>query len=148
MKTRNFRVRFNLSQGPNFMKWVVVTGEDRPENKQFFSPNEVSISMTDCVLKNYPTRANKIFAGADKEVCAWIECKDVSVILPIERCADSGDITYNPRITPYWRNSLNTNIDNAHFESVVSCGRFLQVNRDVSNVKVISAIGNTVVAGK
>jgi len=148
MRERNYRVRFNLSPGPNFMKWVVVTGEDIPANKKFYSPTECSIFMTDCILKNYPKRAIKIFDGADKQVCAWIECKSATVILPIEKCESSSDILYNPRIAPYWRNSLNTNIDNAHFQSVVSCDRFLQVDRDVSELKAFSGLGNTVVSGK
>jgi hypothetical protein len=135
-KARPFKLRFNLSPGPHFMHWVIVY----ENTKTFVKPDVCTIAMSDCVLKNQPATAQKIFDGADKSVCAWIECKHLAIYDPMSGCDDDKCVGYNPRIAPYWRDSTNTNIDNAHYDSIVSIGRSLQVGQRISEFGGISDV--------
>ncbi len=93
------KVRFNLGRGKNFLKWKV----SYPNGKVvYLNPKEVSLYMEDCKLINQQTTAKKIFNGANKTVCAWIECGSVSINSKINTLPPSTLLHYNPRITPHW----------------------------------------------
>ena len=77
MAKNKYQVRFNLGKGNNYMKWKVST----PSGKAtYHNPEDVLIVMKGCKLFNQKGSANKIYEGANKTVCAWVECNDVDII--------------------------------------------------------------------
>ena len=119
---RQFKVRFHLGAGENFMHWRVEntkTGE-----VFFYNPEKFRLIMHNCYLRNQKSAANKINQGANKSVCAWVECESVYKIDP-QRPKNSimefkEFFKYNPRITPYWRSETDVNIDGKSYSKIVS----------------------------
>ena len=101
MAKKVYTVRFNLGAGENYMKWRVVSPEG---NARYLEPEEVTLYMEDCKLINQKATANKIFEGANKAVCAWVEAKNVVVYHKIHDIFVEGGkvVSYNPRVTPNW----------------------------------------------
>ena len=114
---RNYRVRFHLGLGKNFMHWKIE--EINPRKDFFYDPKEYQLVMSDCKLTNRPKTALKIFMGEmDKAPIAFIECRNISVI-------EGGDVIipevserifYNPRKSPYWLDEKGNIIDNSEFD--------------------------------
>ena len=108
------------------MKWKLTDNEG---NVQFLDPNEVTITLNGAKLVNRKSTAKKIFDGAHKEVCAWVEADSVNVHVqkPSSRLMMSTStpkVSYNPRITPNW--VLNgEDVDKQTF------GRLYTVGRDI-----------------
>lgn len=94
------RVRFHLAKGKNFKKWQVKYPDGAVK---FFTPEEVTIYMHGCKLRNQKGTAEKIFGGADKTVCAWIDCESIDIVMvPIKNGINCTEYSYNPRVKPYW----------------------------------------------
>jgi hypothetical protein len=98
-----YQVRFNLGKGDKFMKWKVTNPDGTVE---YYEPSEVQVRMFDCFLRNQKGTAEKIFNGANKTVCAWVECDDV-VVMPVEEelvseMEEFTRVSYNPRVAPNW----------------------------------------------
>ena len=110
------KVRSNLSRNKYYKFWKVTYGKD---NSVYYDPKLFDIVMKKCKLKNYKKTAEKIFCGANKSVCAWIECDEVEIINRQETSFDLKKISYNPRIAPHWRNENNEDIDNSYHEELV-----------------------------
>ena len=101
---KNYKVKLNLGRGKNFMKWKI----QHPDGTiGYYSPTDVQLLMHECILKNHKKTAQKIYAGGEKVVCAWVLCKSLAIkkstldteldaILLGER------VRYNPRVTPHW----------------------------------------------
>lgn len=122
-----FRVRFNLGRGVNYMKWQVKnikTGE-----VMHFGPDDVFITMRMCTLKNNPETAKKIHEGANKRVCAWIECESVEIdFRKLTKLDGYREVAYNPRKHPHWSRKVlsiveDENIDNESFFMLQTMGR-------------------------
>jgi hypothetical protein len=101
MSKNKYTIRFNLGAGENFMKWRIVSpGGD----VQYLDPNDVTLFLEGCKLVNQKSAANKIYEGANKVVCAWIEAKNVTIFnrstADLMVCVDK--VSYNPRVTPNW----------------------------------------------
>lgn len=95
---KNYKVRFNLGRGANYLKWKVTS----PNGKvNYYEPNDVCLHMENCKLVNQKGTAQKIFDGANKTVCAWIECEALTIFEPLV-IAKGTKISYNPRIQPNW----------------------------------------------
>jgi hypothetical protein len=116
-----FTIRFNLSKGTRYMKWKITTPKG---NSVYVDPKEFGLLLKKCKLKNRRITAEKIFNGANKTVCSWIECKHVELItnqnekeLPI---TFGEEIKYNPRVSPFWRDEEGNDIDNTVFMSLVT----------------------------
>ena len=96
------RIRFNLGQGKNFMKWKI----EYPSGKtEYHVPSEIQLVMFNCTLKNFKGVAKGIFDGANKTVCAWVLCEEVTIRNKgFSRCdrEQENRIRYNPRVTPNW----------------------------------------------
>jgi hypothetical protein len=97
---KSIKVRFNLSRGKNYMKWKVEYPDKAAE---YHDISEVQLVMRNCKLKNYKNVAEKIYKGANKEVCAWVLCEDLFV-KQTDFLKDEGyeRVKYNPRETPNW----------------------------------------------
>jgi hypothetical protein len=114
------KVRFHLAQGPNFKKWQVRCGE----SVEYYDPFMVSLQMKVCKLRNQPATAEKIFAGDNKTVCAWIECDEV-VVLPASlegRPKEAEYLYYNPKKKPYWHDQDGNNKDLGVFDKMFTSG--------------------------
>lgn len=64
------QVRFHLGAGKNFMKWQVK--EDG--RVSYFDPETTNLVLINAKLRNQIETAKKINQGANKTVCAWVEC--------------------------------------------------------------------------
>jgi hypothetical protein len=96
---KNYKVRFNLGRGANYLKWKVTS----PNGKvNYYEPNNVCLHMENCKLVNQKGSAQKIFDGANKTVCAWIECEVLTIFHPLNNIAQGIKISYNPRVQPNW----------------------------------------------
>ncbi len=95
-----YKVRFNLGRGANYKKWQIRDENNQPTHHD---PSKVTLVMSMCKLHNNKRTAKKIFKGAHKTVCAWIECESVDVVYK-EATIGTKDkqIRYNPSIQPNW----------------------------------------------
>lgn len=95
---KKYLVRFHLASGANHRKWQVKFGKQ----VQYLDPDKVNIVMKGCKLKNHKTVAQQIYEGANKTVCAWIECQSVYVHPKNNLPSNIIKICYNPKLTPNW----------------------------------------------
>lgn len=116
-----FKVRFHLGKGDFFMMWRIEN--TRTKEVKFVNPKECHLFMTDCFLRNQKAAAQKIHKGANKSVCAWIECSMVQVVESNKYTNDPEDeqITYNPRVQPNWVHN-GKNADSKTFDLLVTEG--------------------------
>jgi hypothetical protein len=124
-----YKVRFHLSKGANYMKWQ-ITGDVKSPDKLgksepfYVDPDEVCLYMLNSKLVNHTATAEKINCGANKSVCAWIECENLMIHrydndlgkaacdYICEKIANSNpELFYNPRKVPYWCGHNGTNMD-------------------------------------
>ena len=96
---KNYKVRFNLGRGENYLKWKVTSPNG---DVNYYEPNNVCLYMENCKLVNQKGTAQKIFDGANKTVCAWIECETLTIFEPLNAIANGTKISYNPRVQPNW----------------------------------------------
>ena len=132
-----YRVRFHLARGENYMKWQIT--DTHFGRVMYFNPDNVELVMFNCRLMNQRGTANKIHEGANKTVCAWIQCKDLMINLKrdirglpavnsgwSERNLDKvGAVSYNPRKAPHWCDENGNNIDKQKVSIIMSEGRGL-----------------------
>jgi len=138
-----YKVRFHLAKGKNYMKWQITGTNESPtsiNNKIVFyaDPEEVCLYMLNSKLVNHHSTAQKINCGANKSVCAWIECENL-VIYRDDTAGGKANInyinkvvrkthmklSYNPRVTPNWVGHNNTNMDKAENLNIFSYGKEL-----------------------
>ena len=82
------------------MKWQLT---DPNGDKQYFNPEHKSIAMFGCRLRVQPSTAQKIHDGANKSVCAWIECEHTQVVdKPIVMTIFDTRISFNPKRSVHW----------------------------------------------
>jgi len=133
-KKKRFRVRFHLGKGPNFMHWQVSDwGHRRKANsnphRDYYSPETCDIMMYNCVLGNQPSTAQKIFDGANKTVCAWVDCDNLEIRYkkdPKYTELDTEGLTrykYNPRKNPHWFTDDDNNVDGKTFAILATTER-------------------------
>ena len=131
-----FRVRFHLGAGKHFMHWQVtnkVTNE-----VTYYDPAVTSLELFSATLRNQPATARKIHEGANKSVCAWIDCASILVVSAgreiVQACEESLDrlglpcVRFNPRVAPNWVDDAGQNIDGAKFSQLSTIGRRVKVN--------------------
>ena len=117
-KTMNWKIRFNLGRGENFMKWRIT---DTRNNESFYlDPEMYTLTIKDCKLRNQKGTAKKIHEGSNKSVCAWIDCEDILAGGP--RDVEGQLIRYNPRVTPKWMLD-QIDVDGCEFEKLLTDGK-------------------------
>lgn len=117
------KVRFHLGRGANYMKWQVKYPNG---DTIFLSPEEHSLVLNGCTVKNQHKTAQKIFSGANKTVCAWVLCDEITIHSNTIKSvhSTSKEISYNPRVQPHWM--LDGRVaDNEHFSIMYSINRKL-----------------------
>lgn len=117
------KIRFHLGHGEHYRTWRIQTGDVAT----FIDPDEWSIVMFKCELKNHRRAADRIYTGeTNKTVCAWVACKQFEIVQPSTIDEFVGEqLRYNPHIHPYWVDGRGNNIDSKKFPVIVSRGREL-----------------------
>lgn len=117
-----FKLRYNLSRGKNFKKWKLTA----PDNSvKFLDPLKVDILLLNCVLYNNKKIAEKIFYGANKNVCAWIQAEEVLISnKQLDTLNLKQEVTFNPRVQPYWCYA-GENFDNKKLSTILTKGNTL-----------------------
>jgi hypothetical protein len=118
----NYRVRFNLGRGENYMKWKVINLNTK--ESFYLDPNSFVLQLKDCKLHNRRKVAEKIYGGSNKDVCAWVNCVDFSFKESIDFDKTNilnkeNKVYYNPKINPFWVYK-NKDVDNFEFENLVT----------------------------
>ena len=120
-----YKLRFNLGAGDNYKKWKITSpiGDAR-----YVIPEDVTIVMSGCKLINQKGTATKIHEGANKTVCAWVECDSVVVYHKIKESdiIVGGSVCYNPKITPNWVH-FEMNADKLQFSNLVTKDNMIYV---------------------
>ena len=93
-----YKIRFNLGRGENYLKWKITSPNG---DVNYYEPTEVCLHMENCKLVNQKGSAQKIFDGANKTVCAWIESETVTIFHPLN-IAQGIKVSFNPRVQPNW----------------------------------------------
>ena len=100
MLRQNCKVRFHLAKGKNFGKWQVR----RPDGTvDYYDPEATTLVFHSVRNMIRPAGAQKIYEGANKDVCAWLEVENVFAIdLPNSVSRVSAELSFNPRVNPNW----------------------------------------------
>ena len=93
-----YKIRFNLGRGENYLKWKVTSPNG---DVNYYEPNDVCLHMENCKLVNQQGTANKIFDGANKTVCAWIESETVTIFHPLNIAQGIKDFFIKYFVTKY-----------------------------------------------
>jgi len=99
------RVRFHLGKGKNFRKWQIKgkDSEGKLLKTSYFPPEGSTIVMHGCKLVVRERAAQKIHAGANKSVCAWVECDGIAVSMLRDVPGKVvGVLSFNPRKNSHW----------------------------------------------
>jgi hypothetical protein len=121
-----YRVRFHLAKGQHYRMWQVRHPDG---TKTYHDPDTTCLVMHGCYLRNSRRVAERIHAGANKAVCAWVLCRSVQTeaVSPSEPPVEFADmeVRFNPRILPHWHNHHGTDLDGTRFRCVTSWSRTL-----------------------
>ena len=127
---KSIKVRFNLSRGPNYMKWKIQYPSGAVE---YCDPCNTQLVMHNCILKNHRKTAEKIMSGQHKTVCAWILCDSIDVkdgsFVAYDNDPNNIRVGYNPRVNPYWVLNKITPADGFKFNEIGSVGNKLFVTK-------------------
>jgi hypothetical protein len=115
------RVRFHLGLGKHYMHWQVR----HHGGVSYFDPDEYSLTLAPCRLRSQSGTARRIHCGANKSVCAWIDCKCVRIDRGVACTFGGVSVAYDPRVAPHWRDSLGNNIDGHRYRVIATAGRKL-----------------------
>jgi hypothetical protein len=109
-----FNVRFHLGAGQHYKHWQFK--DTITKRVWYIHPEEQIIELHNCVLYNNRNVANKIYMGANKDVCAWIKFKDGFKYDDSYIPSYSTHLKYDPRKLPYWHTWSGRNIDGLAFD--------------------------------
>lgn len=113
-----YRIRFHLAKGENYKKWQVKYGNFT----SYYDPEKIMLVMRNCKLKNNKSLARKIYAGANKSVCAWIEADDINITSVVPIPGEPAEVSFNPKSNPFWI-CKNEDVDNKTFSILHTIGR-------------------------
>lgn len=119
-----YKVRFHLGRGKHFMHWQVKSSEGVVS---YVDPQDNQLALVGCKLSVQPTAAQKIHDGANKTVCAWIECEEVQV-LSVDRIKPNQQdyrISFNPRVSPNWIDENKTIVSGEQYQILFTSDRTL-----------------------
>jgi hypothetical protein len=109
------KVRYHLQRGDHYMHWQFK--DTFSQTVSYHDPKESIIKLHSCVLHNNRNLANKIYLGKNKDVCAWIKCRGMSIEITLDSIPSwCTKLHYNPKIVPYWHTHDGRNIDELAFD--------------------------------
>ncbi len=121
-----FDVRFHLGRGQHYKHWQVKS----PDGVVYYDPKKYSLVMSNCVLKNNRTKAEKIFESKRRDVCGFVRCSNYRII---DLCQSDYmflepevkfELMFDPKIAPYWRKHNDPNAyDGMTYSTLVTNGR-------------------------
>lgn len=128
MKEKKYKVRFHLAAGPNYQRWQVRHGDD----VKYYDPEDVTLDMYGCQLRNQSKTAEGIYLGKSKTVCAWVQCDHLEVKSRHEHTLPDPKgfvaVQYNPRKAPHWfRDNYKNNVDNMRYLCLTTIGRLIVI---------------------
>jgi len=116
------RLRFHLARGKNYRHWQLKGMKKEPV---YFDPEDTSFILKNVKLYNKRNVAQKIYEGANKDVCAWLEIKGSAKVQTTEfDVSGMVEISYNPREVPFWTYKirvpgLEVDLDLKEFKKVI-----------------------------
>lgn len=120
-----FRFKVHLGKGL-YYGWFQLKSLKTGET-HYIKPDVECIALFNCKLKNRKKTAQKIFDGASREVCAWIECEWFELVTKKQAVSvltdDAVKISYNPKNAPFFCDQDGRDIDGTFFDRVVSIGK-------------------------
>lgn len=119
-----YRVRFNLGRGKNYKKWQVRNLETK--EVVHYDPEVFGLLLDGCRLCNNRRSAEKIYEGANKRVCSWVDCNEFKVtVQALKPVAHElmDPIYYNPRKAPHWRDCEGEDIDGKYYSHIYTFGK-------------------------
>jgi hypothetical protein len=121
----SFRIRFNLGRGNNYQKWQV---KDNSNGEVFYlTPESFNLELLGCTLRNQKSAASKIYGGANKNVCAWVQCDDI-VVRSSNPLAGGILLRYNPKVNPNWTCGED-DVDGEKFERLTTYKRNIYIDK-------------------
>lgn len=105
-----YKLRFHLANGPHFMHWQLTSPSGEVT---YHDPKTFRCLLVGTKLKNRRATAEKIHAGANKTVCAWVEAVHVFLQdeFPEVKIERMSQVRYNPRVKPHWHHPDLENAD-------------------------------------
>jgi len=126
---RPYAIRFHLAKGKHFGFWKVDNLKDKTTD--YYNPETTQLTMENCVLTNGKKTAGKIFRGeVRKKPVAFVRCEKFEASTNIKPIKTDKPIRYNPKQQPFWVNKALNNIDDEHYNKIISYDRQLFVQKD------------------
>lgn len=120
------KVRFHLGPGENYKHWQIrniITN-----SVEYHDPNKVQLLLSKCVLKNESKTAEKVFSEQKRDVCGWVQCKNIEVSYDFVK-PSGRRLFYDPKISPYWQYEDDlANLDRMGFENLMTFGKGIFLN--------------------
>lgn len=137
-----YKIRYHLQNGPHKYHWQIK----KEKEKFYINPKNTTIIIHNCFLYNNKRIADKIYLGANKNVCAWISFDKLNILQEKIDLDSFIHIEYNPKKLPYWHmKNSDKNIDFMGFEILYLCEKGVFAPTD--KLKIYS-LGKEVVTGK
>ena len=101
LSDRPMKIRYHLQNGIHKNHWQIKNIFNN--SIIYLDPKNQVIRLTDSVLKNKRSTADKIYCGKTKTVCSWVQFRDSKQLKKDYRPKKQlVKINYNPKKTPYW----------------------------------------------
>lgn len=112
------KIAFHLGRGANYMHYQIklASGEI-----VYVNPDTHDITLKGCKLRNQKAASMKIFKGANKERCAWIDFESYEVTAKRNYTSDV-HVRFNPRVSPTWTINGEGEKDNTTFDVLKTNG--------------------------
>jgi hypothetical protein len=126
------KVRYHLQKGQHYKHWQFK--DTKTKYTWYVHPEEQIIELHNCVLYNNRNVADKIYTGANKDVCAWIKCKGVIYSFDKDIPSYCTHLKYDPKILPYWHIHTGRNIDGFAFDTLYLTSKGVFYNECRQNI--------------
>lgn len=133
MEMSKTKVRFHLGAGENYMKWQIKSGS----KVSYVTPEHHQIVMFNAKLINQAGTAKKIYEGANKTVCAWIECDEVRVVNSAYAFGnDWSPLFFNPRKNINWVDANGNNVNKHEYSLVYTIDRNIFAKKQTDDIGI------------
>ena len=131
-----YNVRFNLQRGPYYKFWQIRDWKDRQCAPSYVDPAKYQLTMVDCELVCNESKARKVYAAGVKDVCGWVQCRnvfcsDLSVFSPANT-DEYPRLCFNPIVDTAWRleGFPEENWNGRHVDTIITSGHRCYIDQD------------------